>query len=89
MDERNNPQISFLLWSNKHQKWWGPNQRGYTSNIAEAGRYTEDEAIRAVVKSAFNGRVDQVTCMVVDPVPDTDVPVAPARRQEDEYSWMT
>lgn len=59
----------FLLWSNNRQKWWGPNHRGYTDNIADAGRYTEADAIRCVVKSAFHGRVDQVTCMVADPVP--------------------
>jgi hypothetical protein len=26
--------------------WWGPNWRGYTSNVNEAGRYTREQAMR-------------------------------------------
>lgn len=61
------PGIVFLLWSNKHGMWWKPDARGYTAEVAEAGRYTEDEAVRYVVRSAFHGRLDQVTCMVAAP----------------------
>jgi hypothetical protein len=25
--------------------WWGPDNRGYTTNINEAGRYTEERAM--------------------------------------------
>lgn len=62
--------VKFLLWSNKHGMWWGPERRGYTANIDEAGRYTETAAVNAVVQSAYHGRVDQVTCMVVAPPPE-------------------
>jgi hypothetical protein len=35
----------YLIWSNEHRCWWGPNQRGYTQSIDRAGRYTREEAI--------------------------------------------
>lgn len=59
--------VVFLLWSNKHRMWWGPNRVGYTIIPAEAGRYTEAEAVECVVRSAHHGRLDQVTCMVAAP----------------------
>lgn len=63
--------MEFLLWSNKHGMWWRPEARGYTPDVAYAGRYTEQEAVERVVRSAYHGRVDQVTCMVVAPPLDT------------------
>lgn len=36
----------YLVWSNEHRMWWGPNRQGYTRDIARAGRYTRDEAIK-------------------------------------------
>lgn len=59
--------IFFLLWSNKHQMWWRHDARGYTHDIDEAGRYTQDEAVEHVVQSAFHGQLDKVTCMVAAP----------------------
>ena len=35
----------YLIWSNEHQLWWQADSKGYTSNVAEAGRYTRAEAI--------------------------------------------
>jgi hypothetical protein len=29
----------FLIYSNHHKCWWGPNGSGYRSHIADAGRY--------------------------------------------------
>lgn len=29
----------FLIYSNHHKAWWGADGRGYTSHIADAGRY--------------------------------------------------
>lgn len=29
----------FLIYSNHHKSWWGPNGSGYRSHIADAGRY--------------------------------------------------
>lgn len=29
----------FLIYSNHHKSWWGPNGSGYRRHIADAGRY--------------------------------------------------
>lgn len=41
----------WLIWSNEHAAWWGPGERGYTTVIEEAGRYTREEA-EAIVRNA-------------------------------------
>lgn len=33
------PEQQFLIYSNHHQAWWGPEGHGYRSHIADAGRY--------------------------------------------------
>lgn len=38
--------MNYLIWSNEHGAWWRPGSFGYTSDIAEAGRYGKDEATR-------------------------------------------
>ncbi len=58
--------LRFLLWSNKYQAWWKPGAWGYTENRAEAGRFTEEEAVAYVVQSSYCGRLSGVTCMVGD-----------------------
>lgn len=30
----------FLIYSNHHKSWWGPNGSGYRRHIADAGRYS-------------------------------------------------
>ena len=59
--------IVYLLWSNKHQAWWRPSDRGYTEDIDEAGLYSRIEAIERVARSADCGILAQVTCMVAAP----------------------
>lgn len=36
---------SWLVWSNYHRAWWGPERAGYTREVAQAGRYTLAEAL--------------------------------------------
>lgn len=36
----------YLIWSNEHKAWWRPDSRGYTIDVAQAGRYERDDAIR-------------------------------------------
>jgi hypothetical protein len=31
--------VTYLIWSNHHGCWWGPNGCGYRTHIADAGRY--------------------------------------------------
>jgi hypothetical protein len=35
----------WLVWSNEHKAWWGPDGIGYTKIRKDAGRYTRNEAI--------------------------------------------
>ena len=35
----------YLVWSNEHSAWWGPNGCGYTRIIANAGRYDRETAL--------------------------------------------
>lgn len=35
----------YLVWSIEHHAWWGPDYRGYTLNLEDAGRYTAAEAL--------------------------------------------
>lgn len=36
----------WLVWSNEHRAWWGPNHAHYYWDITEAGRYTLEEAMK-------------------------------------------
>ena len=38
------PQETYLVWSNEHKSWWGPDERGYYDEVASAGRYTKEQA---------------------------------------------
>ena len=44
----------FLIWSEEHGRWWKPAERGYTSQLATAGRYSRERA-EAIVRSANFG----------------------------------
>lgn len=37
-------EAKYLVWSIEHQAWWAPRARGYTTHLAEAGRYTKNAA---------------------------------------------
>ena len=38
----------YVIWSFEHDAWWGPGRMGYTSELAEAGRYTKAQADQIV-----------------------------------------
>lgn len=41
----------YLIWSEEHGRWWRPGERGYTSQMREAGRYSKERA-DVIVKGA-------------------------------------
>jgi len=41
----------YLIWSNEHAGWWGPGGAGYTRKLSQAGRYSQTEALRIVVRA--------------------------------------
>lgn len=46
---------TYLVWSNEHAAWWGPNRCGYNTHLSHAGRYTRAEAIK-ICDGARGGR---------------------------------
>jgi hypothetical protein len=36
---------SFLIWSSENGAWWAPDGLGYVNHIAQAGRFTHEEAL--------------------------------------------
>lgn len=45
----------YLIWSNEHKRWWGPDFNGYEPRIENAGRYTREQALM-VCTDAMPGR---------------------------------
>lgn len=43
----------FLVWSNEHNAWWGPNRMGYTTERIFAGKYSEEEANQICVNAGL------------------------------------
>lgn len=41
----------YVIWSFERCQWWGPNERGYVDDLADAGRYTRHDAGRIVIDS--------------------------------------
>ncbi len=48
---------NYLIWSNQQRAWWRPNQRGYTSIIEEAGRYSLEKATEIVNDATADGQL--------------------------------
>lgn len=45
----------YLVWSNEHKAWWGPNNAGYYTSLKSAGRYSREDALEICV-GARGGR---------------------------------
>lgn len=41
----------FLVWSIEHDAWWATGRRGYTRELALAGRYTREEAFEILARA--------------------------------------
>lgn len=59
-------EIKYLVWSNEHQRWWAPNAQGYVWRVADAGRYTEEEAVKHALSGALNGILAKADVIVAD-----------------------
>jgi hypothetical protein len=46
--------VNWLIWSSDHGGWSKPNRHGYTNRLADAGRYSFDEALE-IVQDANSG----------------------------------
>lgn len=60
-------EANYLVWSNEHRAWWGPNNAGYYGSIASAGRYTRDEALKICRGGRqFNDNPTEVPILLAD-----------------------
>jgi|HubBroStandDraft_6_1064221.scaffolds.fasta_scaffold00529_3 hypothetical protein len=62
--------MTYLIWSNEHDGWWGPGERGYTRTLDKAGLYSREDAIRickhALPTSMHIGRIAEVPVRLAD-----------------------
>lgn len=65
----------YLIWSYEHDRWWRPGGHGYTTELAEAGRYSRAEAAR-IVAHANTVRVEEIA------VPEAQAARLPATLDE-------
>lgn len=49
----------YLVWSNEHRAWWGPNNAGYYGSIDAAGRYTRADALKICVNARGGRRYNE------------------------------
>jgi hypothetical protein len=61
---------AWLIWSHKHNAWWGPNCAGYTSDTMAAGRYTLEKARK---EAAFGWESDDQPAGVAVAAPTLDL----------------
>lgn len=59
-------QDRYVIWSFKHNAWWGPNEAGYTQNFKQAGLYTAEQAAACVRRNIFG----QTLAIHVNLLPD-------------------
>ena len=61
---------AYLIWSNEHMGWWGPNSGGYVKTLDEAGRYTREKALRicrdAIPTSRHIGIISEIPVCLAD-----------------------
>lgn len=46
---------TYLIYSHEHGAWWKPEWDGYTDTVAEAGRYTFEQAAVIVLPTIPSG----------------------------------
>lgn len=65
----------WLIWSNEHRAWWGPERCGYPHNFVAAGRYTLTAA-RAICRSRHwaDGKTPPETMIHIDEVDHANPP---------------
>lgn len=45
----------YLIWSNEHKAWWGPQRSGYVARVEDAGVYNQTAALQISI-DAIAGR---------------------------------
>ena len=55
-----------IIWSNKHNRWWCPDARGYMSDIQQAGVYERAHALE-LTRPGYQGRLIALSELVAAP----------------------
>ena len=50
----------WLVWSYEHRAWWKPGDMGYTTDIKQAGRFTQAEAVGRSLTKDEDGNPHEV-----------------------------
>lgn len=50
---------TYVIWSNEHRGWWGPNKFGYTPDLRNAGRYSRFEAMQVCAATTLHSIAHQ------------------------------
>lgn len=53
------PIENYLVWSNEHNAWWGPNHRGYVNRVEHAGRYSKEEALKICQGANYSWNIER------------------------------
>ncbi len=61
----------YLIWSNEHRAWWGPNGSGYVPHLSQAGRYPRPAALEICKGANYGMKFGQPPNEV--PVPEQDM----------------
>ena len=75
---------AWLVWSYKHQAWWGPDRSGYTVSISHAGVYSEEDALAIQERSMAGLHRDSSEARKLDR--QSAAGVAPMR--ENSVIWL-
>lgn len=63
-------ELVYVIWSNEHSAWWGPNRHGYTTVLSGAGYYSRAAAI-SIARDARGGwRKGENPPEIAIPLPD-------------------
>ncbi|TDD54558.1 hypothetical protein E1286_05035 [Nonomuraea terrae] len=58
---------TYLVWSNEHRAYWGPNKSGYTTDWLNAGRYGAKDAADCFGARSWEPRKPPPEVMVLAP----------------------
>lgn len=61
---------AYVIWSNEHRAWWRPNECGYCTMLAGAGRYTREDALAICIRARggrrFNDNPSEIPVLFDD-----------------------
>lgn len=65
-------ETQYLIWSNHHKAWWGPNGSNYRRNLTDAGRYPIADTAQWLVRGCGCCQVPEVLIPVEKVTGKTD-----------------